>query len=181
MAPNQRGNSAFGTFAALLYCVHENRVYASRIGGSRAPYPGLGSSRSVKDAEASTRRYASGTAPGFRPGKAPATVVRKKFGEAIRQEALESPFAKAIRVRGEESIKVRHSPVHDLSSRKVSLLPSSSTRSENYRRARANARIQDPATCAGGNRRPLAQQLEQIRDEKATGRQSTKSPSLGTW
>src|SRR5438445_10470628 len=46
----------------------------------------------VKDAEdKAARRYASTVRlPGFRPGKAPATVVRKKFGDAIRQEALEA-------------------------------------------------------------------------------------------
>ena len=37
------------------------------------------------------RRYASSVRlPGFRPGKAPASMVRKKFAEQIRQEALES-------------------------------------------------------------------------------------------
>ena len=45
---------------------------------------------SVKEAEdKAARRYASSVRlPGFRPGKAPATMVKKKFAEAIRQEAL---------------------------------------------------------------------------------------------
>ena len=48
--------------------------------------------QTVKEAEdKAARRYASSVRlPGFRPGKAPAGMVRKKFAEAIRQEALES-------------------------------------------------------------------------------------------
>ena len=47
---------------------------------------------SVKAAEdKAARRYASSVRlPGFRPGKAPAQMVRKKFADAIRQEALEA-------------------------------------------------------------------------------------------
>ena len=44
----------------------------------------------VEDAEERTaRRYASSVRlPGFRPGKAPAALVRKRFRDAIRQQAL---------------------------------------------------------------------------------------------
>jgi trigger factor len=72
----------------------------------------------VKDAEdKAARRYASTVRlPGFRPGKAPATVVRKKFGDAIRQEALESLVREAYQEFVEkESIKVAAQPhVHDV-------------------------------------------------------------------
>src|SRR6478672_6600756 len=72
----------------------------------------------VKDAEdKAARRYASTVRlPGFRPGKAPATVVRQKFGEAIRQEALETLVREAYQEFVEkESIKVAAQPhVHDL-------------------------------------------------------------------
>src|SRR6202521_3258046 len=71
-----------------------------------------------KDAEdKAARRYASTVRlPGFRPGKAPATVVRKKFGDAIRQEALETLVREAYQEFVEkESIKVAAQPhVHDL-------------------------------------------------------------------
>jgi len=48
----------------------------------------------VKDAEGKAlKRYAAqARLPGFRPGKAPIAVVRKKFGDAIRQTALEQLF-----------------------------------------------------------------------------------------
>src|SRR5450756_1947672 len=67
----------------------------------------------VKDAEdKAAKQYASTVRlPGFRPGKAPPTVVRKKFGEAIRQEALESIVREAYEEFVEkESIKVAAQP-----------------------------------------------------------------------
>ena len=54
--------------------------------------------------------------PGFRPGKAPATMVRKKFAEAIRQEALEAIVRDAYKeVVEKHDLKVASQPhVHDL-------------------------------------------------------------------
>ena len=45
----------------------------------------------VREAEAKAVRYYRPRArlPGFRPGKAPEAVVRKRFGDAIRQAVLE--------------------------------------------------------------------------------------------
>src|SRR5919106_1114991 len=45
----------------------------------------------VREAEARALKYYAQRArlPGFRPGKAPDTVVRKRFGDAIRQTVLE--------------------------------------------------------------------------------------------
>jgi trigger factor len=45
----------------------------------------------VREAEAKALKYYAKRAklPGFRPGKAPDTVVRKRFGDAIRQTVLE--------------------------------------------------------------------------------------------
>jgi len=110
----------------------------------------------VKEAEdKAARRYASTVRlPGFRPGKAPATVVRKKFGEAIRQEALESLVREAYQEFVEkESIKVAAQPhVHDL-------------------------KIQRPALAVTDDQ--LSQQLEQIRDEKATWTPVEEKPKPG--
>lgn len=72
----------------------------------------------VKDAEdKAARRYASSVRlPGFRPGKAPTTMVRKKFAEAIRQEALESLVRDAYKeVIEKQDLKVASQPhVHDV-------------------------------------------------------------------
>ena len=72
----------------------------------------------VKDAEdKAARRYATSVRlPGFRPGKAPATMVKKKFAEAIRQEALEAIVSEAYKeVIEKQDLKVASQPhVHGL-------------------------------------------------------------------
>ena len=40
--------------------------------------------------------------PGFRPGKAPASLIRKRFQSEIRQDVLESILPKAFRAKAEE-------------------------------------------------------------------------------
>jgi len=138
----------------------------------------------VKDAEdKAARRYASTVRlPGFRPGKAPATVVRKKFGEAIRQEALESLVREAYQEFVEkESIKVAAQPhVHDLKFEEgkpltfelhLEVRPT-------IELARTNGfRIERPATNVTDEQ--LNQQLEQIRDEKATWTPVNEKPLPG--
>ncbi|HJQ09707.1 MAG TPA: trigger factor [Gemmatimonadaceae bacterium] len=138
----------------------------------------------VKDAEEkAARRYASTVRlPGFRPGKAPATVVRKKFGEAIRQEALESLVRDAYQEFVEkESIKVASQPhVHDLKFEEgkpltfelhLEVRPTITL-------ARTNGfRIQRPA--ANVTDEQVSDQLEQIRDEKATWTPVTEKPQPG--
>ena len=67
--------------------------------------------------EKAARRYARQVRlPGFRPGKAPAAMVRKKFADAIRQEALESLVQEAFKeVLEREKLDLAAQPhVHDL-------------------------------------------------------------------
>jgi trigger factor len=72
----------------------------------------------VRDAEErATRRYASSVRlPGFRPGKAPAAMVRKRFAAAIRQEALEALVQDAYRevMEREHLQPVAQPHIHDL-------------------------------------------------------------------
>jgi len=138
----------------------------------------------VKDAEdKAARRYASTVRlPGFRPGKAPATVVRKKFGEAIRQEALESLVRDAYQEFVEqESIKVASQPhVHDLKFEEgqpltfelhLELRPTINlARTNGFRIQRPKARVTDEQ---------VNEQLEQIRDEKATWTPVSEKPKPG--
>ena len=138
----------------------------------------------VKDAEdKAARRYASTVRlPGFRPGKAPATVVRKKFGDAIRQEALESLVREAYQEFIEkESIKVAAQPhVHDLKFEEgkpltfelhLELRP-------NVELARTHGfKIKKPTVAVTDDQ--LNQQREQIRDEKATWTPVDEKPKPG--
>lgn len=72
----------------------------------------------VRDAEdRAARRYASRVRlPGFRPGKAPAAMIKKKFADAIRQETLESLVQEAYKeVLEREKFKLASQPhVHDV-------------------------------------------------------------------
>lgn len=67
--------------------------------------------------EKAVRRYVSSARlPGFRPGKAPPSMIRQRFGAAIRQEAVESLIQEAYKqVVGETEVKLAAQPhVHDV-------------------------------------------------------------------
>jgi len=127
----------------------------------------------VRDAEEkAARRYASTVRlPGFRPGKAPAAVVRKRFGEAIRQEAVEALVREAFQeVVKKEDLKVAAQPhVHDLKFEEgkpltfelhLELRPQIElARTSGFRVDRPDVTVTDDQ---------VADQLERVRDEKAT-------------
>lgn len=138
----------------------------------------------VKEAEEkAARRYASTVRlPGFRPGRAPAAVVRKKFGEAIRQEALETLVREAYQeVVEKQDLKIASQPhVHDLKFtegepltfelhlevRPTIELP----RTSGFRVTRPSAAVTPDQVAA---------QLEQLRDSKATLTPVTDKPLPG--
>jgi len=138
----------------------------------------------VKHAEEkAARRYASTVRlPGFRPGKAPATVVRKKFGEAIRQEALESLVREAYQEFVEkESIKVAAQPhVHDLKFEEGKPLTFElhlEVRPTIELARTSGFRIQRPAVNITSEQ--VDEQLEHVRDEKATWTPVAEKPLPG--
>src|SRR4249920_4270325 len=72
----------------------------------------------VRDAEdQAARRYATSVRlPGFRPGKAPPAMIKKRFKDAIRQQVIETLVQEAFKeVMDREQFKVASQPhVHDL-------------------------------------------------------------------
>ncbi len=138
----------------------------------------------VKEAEdKAARRYATtARLPGFRPGKAPAAMIRKKFGEAIRQEAVESLIRDAYQeVIRKQDLKVASQPhVHDLKFEEGKPLTF-----ELHLEVRPNPelartsgfRVERPS--ADVTPEHVAQQLEQMRDEKATWTPVTEKPMVG--
>jgi trigger factor len=67
--------------------------------------------------EKTTRRYASqARLPGFRPGKAPAAMVKKRYADAIRQDVLQEIVQEAYKTALErEQLEVIAQPhIHDL-------------------------------------------------------------------
>ena len=138
----------------------------------------------VQEAEERTaRRYASSVRlPGFRPGKAPAALVRKRFRDAIRQQALESLLQDAYQeVVEREKLKVASQPhVHDVRFDEgqplvfelhVEVRPEITLgRVEGFRVTRPAATVTDDA---------VTEQLQELRDQRANWAPVTERPVPG--
>ena len=138
----------------------------------------------VAEAEETTaKRYAtSARLPGFRPGKAPAALVRKKFREAIRQQTLESLLQEAYReVVSREQLNVAATPhLHDVRYDEgkplvfdlhVEIKPEITlARTDGFRLTRPPATVGDDA---------VKEQLDQLRDQRATWAPVTDKPAPG--
>lgn len=126
----------------------------------------------VQEAEEQTaRRYASSVRlPGFRPGKAPTALVRKRFKEAIRQQTLESLLQDAYQeVVEREKLKVASQPhLHDVRfdegkplvfELRVEVRPEVSLgRTQGFKVARSATAVTDDN---------VRDQLDQLRDQRA--------------
>lgn len=138
----------------------------------------------VRDAEERTaKRYASQVRlPGFRPGKAPAAVVKKRFKDAIRQQVLETLVQEAYKeVIEREHLKVASQPhVHDLKFDEgepltfelhLEVRPELAlARVEGFRLTRPSATVSDEQ---------LDEQLEQIREQRASWAPADDKPMPG--
>jgi trigger factor len=127
----------------------------------------------VRDAEEkAARRYASGVRlPGFRPGKAPPAMVKKRFKDAIRQQVIESLIQEAFQeVMSREQFKVASQPhVHDLKFEDgeplsfelhVEVRPEIAlARTQGFRVSRTQAAVTDEN---------VRDQIEQIREQRAS-------------
>ena len=138
----------------------------------------------VQEAEERTaKRYASSVRlPGFRPGKAPAALVRKRFRDAIRQQALESLLQDAYQeVIEREKLKVASQPhVHDVRFDEgqplvfelhVEVRPEITLgRAQGFRVTRPAAAVTDDS---------VAEQLQELRDQRANWAPVTERPVPG--
>ena len=122
--------------------------------------------------EKAARRYASRVRmPGFRPGKAPAAMIRKRFAQEIRQEALESLVQEAYKevLEREKLQPVAQPHVHDLKFEEGQPLVFElhlEVRPEISLARTSGFRVQRPATAVTDEQ--VTEQIEQIRDQKAT-------------
>jgi trigger factor len=138
----------------------------------------------VEEAEEKTaRRYASSVRlPGFRPGKAPAALVRKRFKDAIRQQTLESLLQEAYQeVIEREKLKVASQPhLHDVKFDEgkpltfelhVEVRPEIALgRVQGFKITRPAATVTDEN---------VKDQLEQLRDQRATWTPQSEKPVEG--
>jgi trigger factor len=127
----------------------------------------------VRDAEdKAARKYATqARLPGFRPGKAPAAIVRKKFGEAIRQAALETLVQDAFKeVMEREKLQPASQPhVHDLhfhEGKPLTFELHVEVRPEVKLERTSGFRVKRPEQQVGDAQ--LQEQLDALRDQRAT-------------
>jgi trigger factor len=138
----------------------------------------------VKDAEdKAAKRYATKVRlPGFRPGKAPAAMVRKKFADAIRQEALEALVRDAYQeLVSKQDLKLATQPhIHDVSFEEgkpltfefhLELKPTIQlARTTGFRITRPTLKVSDEQ---------IVEQIQQLREEKAVWSPSESQPQAG--
>jgi trigger factor len=138
----------------------------------------------VREAEEKTaRRYASTVRlPGFRPGKVPTAIVRKRFKDAIRQQVLETLLNEAYQeVVQREGLRVAAQPhVHDVHftdgqpltfELHVELRPEIElARTSGFRLKRPPTEITDEQ---------VAEQVERLREERATWTPVAERPAPG--
>ncbi len=140
------------------------------------------SSVSAARARAASRVAKQVKIPGFRPGKAPAGVVRKQFADAIRQEALEALMREAyLRVIESEKLDPVTEPhAHDVQFTDADALtfelhcevrPTVElARVEGFKVTRPAATVTDEMVSA---------QIAQLRDQKATWTPVDEKPVEG--
>lgn len=138
----------------------------------------------VRDAEERTaRRYASSVRlPGFRPGKAPTQLIKKRFKDAIRQQVIETLVQEAFQeVMDREKLKVASQPhVHDLKFNEgepltfelhVEIRPEIALgRTQGFRVARPPSQVSDDQ---------VREQIEQMREQHATWHPVEEKPLPG--
>jgi trigger factor len=138
----------------------------------------------VRDEEEKTaRKYATSVRlPGFRPGKAPAAMVRKRFKDAIRQQVLETLVQEAFKeVMEREKLDVAAQPhVHGVKFEEgqpltfelhLEVRPSIELkRTEGFKVTRDAKPVTDET---------VAEQLEALRDQKATWAPAEEKPHEG--
>jgi trigger factor len=133
--------------------------------------------------EKATHRYASTVrVPGFRPGKVPTAIVRKRFAQAIRQQALDALVQDAYKevIEREHITPAAQPHVHDLKYedgkpltfelhlevRPELQLP----RTKGFRVARTLHRVTQDQ---------VKEQIERMREQRATWTPVTEQPTLG--
>ena len=138
----------------------------------------------VRDAEdKAARKYATqARLPGFRPGKAPAAIVRKKFGEAIRQAALETLVQDAFKeVMEREKLQPASQPhVHDLhfhEGKPLTFELHVEVRPEVKLDRTTGFRVKRPEQQVGDAQ--LQEQLDALRDQRATWAPVEEKPMPG--
>src|SRR3954470_4386812 len=118
------------------------------------------------------KKYATNVRlPGFRPGKAPAAIVKKRFRDAIRQQVVEQLVQEAFQeVVDREKLKVAAQPhIHDLKfedGQPLSFELHIEVRPEIKLERTSGFRVTRPTTAITDEQ--VQEQLDQLRDQRAS-------------
>jgi trigger factor len=129
------------------------------------------------------RRYATQVRlPGFRPGKVPAAIVRKRFADAIRQEAIERVVQDAFKeVIEREKLRLAGQPhVHDVhfdEGKPLTFELHVEVRPEVELARTAGFRV--PRTARPVTEEQVREQLEHLREQRATWTPVDEKPLPG--
>lgn len=142
------------------------------------------SATSVDEArERAARRVARQVrVPGFRPGKAPANVVRRQYADAIRQEALDAIMREAyLKVIESEKLEPVTQPhAHDVKftdGEPLTFELHCEVRPDVELKRLEGFRVKRPPVAV--NDEAVAAQIEQLRDQKATWTPIEERPKEG--
>jgi trigger factor len=133
--------------------------------------------------EKTTRRYASqARLPGFRPGKAPTAMVRKRFADAIRQDTLQEIVQDAYkRLLEQEKLEVINQPhIHDLK-----FEPGQPLTFTFHLEVRPEIKLERlggfnvPRPSGEVTEEMVQQQLDQVRDQRAVWAPTEDNPITG--
>ena len=133
--------------------------------------------------ERAAKKYATqARLPGFRPGKAPAAMVRKRFADAIRQEAIDALVNEAYREAVDrEGLKLATQPhLHDLKAE-----PGQPLEFELHCEVRPELNLERTSGFtlqrreAPVNDETVGEQLEKLREQKADWTPVTDKPAPG--
>ena len=133
--------------------------------------------------ERAAKKYATqARVPGFRPGKAPAAMVRKRFADVIRQEAIDALVNEAYREAVDrEGLKLATQPhLHDLKAE-----PGQPLEFELHCEVRPELNLEKVSGFnlqrreAPVNDETVGEQLEKLREQKADWTPVTDKPAPG--
>jgi trigger factor len=138
----------------------------------------------VADAEnRAAKKYATSVRlPGFRPGKAPPAIVKKRFRDAIRQQVVEELVQEAFQeVVDREKFKVAAQPhIHDLKfeeGQPLSFELHLELRPELALERTSGFRVNRPASTVTDEQ--VQEQLDQLRDQRASWSPVDEKPREG--
>lgn len=138
----------------------------------------------VADAEnRAAQKYATSVRlPGFRPGKAPAAIVKKRFRDAIRQQVVEQLVQEAFQeVVEREKFKVAAQPhIHDLKfedGQPLSFELHLELRPELKLERTTGFRVTRPSTSVTDDQ--VQEQIDQLRDQRASWSPVEEKPREG--